>query len=72
MNSSAMPRRKPVLNATHRKTVALIVVVAVHSDIIVVQVAVPSVSSIILCRGPKVRVRAAIVERTVGVAVASK
>ena len=61
----------PVLHATHRKAVGLIVSVPVDRGVAGVQVTVPSGTAGHKGR-PQVRVGALIVERTIGIAVASE
>jgi len=60
----------PVLEASHRKAVRLIIVVAVDRGVAGIQVAIPRVRSIVGRRRPKVRVRRPIVEAAVRIAVA--
>jgi hypothetical protein len=60
---------KPVLEATHRKPVRLIVIIPVDRGVAVIQVASPRITTT-LRRRPEVHVVRPIVVRTIGIPVA--
>jgi hypothetical protein len=61
-----------MLQATSAETVILIVVVSVYFIVVIVQIPVPRVICIVLCRRPEVAVVAQIVEITICVPVATR
>jgi len=62
----------PFPHAANRKTVSLVVVVAVHICVVVVQIAIPGVARPRIRRTPPVSVVAHIVETAIIVAVATR